>query len=427
MQRYRLPGAVLIAPLLFGAVHAVYGQAGPAPAGSMPGMEMPQAGQTAALGSQTPPGYADVGIATEVQQRIGVRLGRVEQAELKMTIRTVGIVQPDESRVAHVHVKTEGWVDKLFVSYIGQKVKAGQPMLSIYSPSLFSAEQEFAAASRSAKSNLEGNADRQAVAEAARRRLELWDVPKGEIEALEQRSAPGKSLTLASPISGTVMEKGVFAGQYVMAPSDLYVIADLSTVWVQAKVFEYELPYVEPGMPATVTFASLPDRQFSGKVAFVDPVVDEMSRSVRVRIELQNPDGRFRPGMFADVTIVRAMGSGMTVPTSAVIRTGERDLAFRAIAADRFAPVEIKINPVRFDDRYQVLEGLKPGDAIVTSANFLIDSESRLEGGAGGMAGMPGMGGDAGRAKKPAAGPDAMEDMPRPSGADGQPAPTVKR
>ncbi|MBL6752088.1 MAG: efflux RND transporter periplasmic adaptor subunit [Nevskia sp.] len=427
MQRYRLPCAVLIAPLLFGAVYAVYGQAGPAHAESMPGLQMPQAGQTAAPGTQMPPGYAEVGIAQEVQQRIGVRLGRVEQAELKMTVRTVGIVQPDETRVAHVHVKTEGWVDKLFVSYIGQKIKAGQPMLSIYSPALFAAEQEFVAASRSAKSNLEGNLDRQTVAEAARRRLELWDVPKGAIEALDQTTAPGKSLMLASPITGTVMEKGVFSGQYVMAQSDLYVIADLSTVWVQAKVFEYELPYVEPGMPATVTFASLPDRQFSGKVAFVDPVVDEMSRSVRVRIELPNPDGRFRPGMFANVAIVRAMGSGMTVPTSAVIRTGERDLAFRAIAVDRFAPVEVKINPVRFEDRYQVLEGLKPGDAIVTSANFLIDSESRLEGGGGGMAGMTGMGGDAQGAQKPAARPDAMTDMTMPGGADGQSAPPAKR
>lgn len=398
IERYRRIGLVLTAALMVGAAYAGDGKGDSA----MPGMDMPRPGRPAAAAESAgdlPAGYSAVTIAAEVQQRIGVRLGRVEKTPLKLAIRTVGIVRPDETKVAHVHVKTDGWVDRLFVSYIGQNVKAGQPLLSIYSPALFAAEREFLSAWQSAKSSPEVNADRQAVVETARRRLELWDVPKDTIEQLERGGAPGQSLTLASPISGTVMEKSVFAGQYVTAQSDLYMVADLSAVWVQAKVFEYELPYVKGGMPATVTFASIPGRQFSGRVAFVDPVVDEASRSVRVRIELPNSSGEIKPGMFADIAVDRSMGSALTVPTSAIIRTGGRDLAFRAAAADRFVPVVVKINPVRFEDRYQVLEGLKAGDQVVTSANFLIDSESRLEGGAGGMTGMPGMGGGSGGPK----------------------------
>ena len=310
-----------------------------------------------------------------------------------MTIRTVGIVRPDETKVAHIHLKTEGWIEKLFVSFTGQKVKAGDPMLSIYSPAFFAAQREFLSALRAAKSSLDRIGDQQTVVETARQRMELWDIPKEEVQAWEKTGKPGKSLTLRSPISGTVLEKKVFEGQYVMAQGELYVVADLSTVWMQAKIFEYELPHIEVGMPATVSFPSLPMRQFTGKVVFVDPVVDEMSRSVQVRVELPNPDGQFRPGMFGDILITHAMGSGLTVPTSAVIRTGERDIAFRAVSADRFVPVQVKISPLRFEDRFQILAGLKAGDEVVTSANFLIDSESRLQAGGGSMAGMPGMDG----------------------------------
>jgi Cu(I)/Ag(I) efflux system membrane fusion protein len=163
---------------------------------------------------------------------------------------------------------------------------------------------------------------------------------------------------------------------------------------MQARVFQYELSHVVAEMPATVSFQSTPAQSITGKIVFIDPVVDEMSRSAQVRIELPNASGQLRPGMFGDVSIGHAMGTGLTVPASAIIRTGERDIAFRVVAADRFAPVEVKISPIGFGDRFQVLEGLKAGDRVVTSANFLIDSESRLEAGASSMAGMPGMSGD---------------------------------
>jgi Cu(I)/Ag(I) efflux system membrane fusion protein len=193
----------------------------------------------------------------------------------------------------------------------------------------------------------------------------------------------------------------------------LYTVADLSTVWVQAKVFAYELPHVALGMPATVTFSSLVGRSFAGQIVFIDPVVDEMTRTVQVRLEVPNPDGLIKPGMFANVLISHAMGNGLTVPTSAVIRTGERDIAFRAVSADLFMPVEVKISPLRFEDRFQVLQGLKAGDEVVTSANFLIDSESRLRAGGGGMVGMPGMAeGEKGAVGKPAEKETDTKGMP---------------
>jgi Cu(I)/Ag(I) efflux system membrane fusion protein len=318
-------------------------------------------------------------------------LGTVEQIPLQMTIRTVGIIQADETRIAHIHVKTEGWVDRLYVSYTGQRVKAGEPLLSIYSPMFLSAEQEFLTALQASKANLGQPEDQRVVLETARRRLELWDIPKDEIDALAETRLPRKSLTLRSPISGTVLQKQSFAGQYVTSQSDLYLVADLSTVWMQARVFQSELPHVAVGMPAVVSFQSTPRRSITGRIVFIDPVLDEMSRSAQVRIELANASGQLRPGMFGDVSIGHAMGTGLTVPVSAIIRTGERDIAFKAIAADRFVPVEVRINPIGFGERFEVLEGLKAGDRVVTSANFLIDSESRLEAGASSMADMPGM------------------------------------
>ncbi len=385
---------------------------------AMPEMEKSKPAGNSVTPSPSPPGFTEVNIAQEVQQRIGVTLGKATQTPLTMVIRTVGIVRPDETKLAHIHLKTEGWVEKLFVSFTGQEVKAGDPMLSIYSPAFFAAQRELLSALRSAKSNVEGM-DQQVVLEAARRRLELWDVPADAIKALETTGKSTTSLILRSPISGTVLEKKAFQGQYTMPQNELYVVADLSTVWVQGKVFEYELPHVEIGMPVAVTLTSLPTQQFTGKVVFIDPVVDETTRSVQVRVELPNPDRQLKPGMFGHILISHAMGSGLTVPASAVIRAGERDIVFRAVSAGRFLPVQVKISPLRFEDRFQILDGLKAGDEVVTSANFLLDSESQLLAGGGSMAGMPGMdAGNKGSEKKPAATPQDMKGMPMP----GEPA-----
>lgn len=396
-----LSGLTLATLLIFSASHSVGGQEAATPDKTMSQMKMPGSSGASKAGGAPPTGYAEVSIAPEVQQRIGVTLGTVRRTPLTMTIRTVGIVRPDETKVAHIHLKTEGWVERLFISFTGQKVKAGDPMLSIYSPAFYAAQREFLVALQYSKAA--PSPGQQNVVDTTRQRLALWDVPKNTIEALEKTGKAGKTLILRSPISGTILEKKTFEGQYVMPQAELYVVADLSTVWVQAKVFAYELPHIAIGMPAMVTLPSVTTRPFTGKIVFIDPVVDEMSRTVQVRVELPNPDGLIKPGMFGNIMIAHAMGDGLTVPTSAIIRTGERDIAFRAISADRFVPVQVEISPLRFEDGFQILAGLDAGDEVVTSANFLIDSESRLRAGGGGMVGMPGMGADEkGAGKKPA-------------------------
>ena len=381
--------AVTITVLAAGALMALEQNAATPGKDDMAGMDMGSGKTTAPATSPvstSPAEYAPMTVAAEVRQRIGVMVGTAEKTPLTMTIRTVGILRPDETKVAHIHLKTEGWVEKLNVAFTGEKIQAGSPLLSIYSPTFFTARREYITALQAAKAD--NSPDQGIVVEATRRRLELWDVPKDEIASLEKEAKPGKSLVLRSPISGTVLEKKAFAGQYVTPQDELYMVADLSTVWVQAKVFEYELPHIEIGMPASVTVSALPGRQLEGKVVFIDPTVDEVSRTTQVRIELSNTEGKLKPGMFAAVQISHGMGEGLTVPNSAVIRTGERNIVFVAASEDRFLPVEVEISPLRFAERFQILKGLKDGDRVVTSANFLIDSESRLRAGGGSMAGM---------------------------------------
>jgi len=352
------------------------------------GMNMPGMGSAPEEPMGTPssvPGHATVMIPGELQQRIGVRIGTVERGPLLMSVNALGIVQPNETQVARVNIKTDGWVDKLFVNFVGQTVRKGDPLLSIYSPQFLSTQQELLNALRSEQTV---GGSQQSLSSAARRRLELWDVPPDEIDQLVRTGQPQKDLLLKSPINGTVLEKKVFEKQYVTPEKELYVIGDLSTVWVQAKVYEYEIPHVELGQPATISIASLPDRQFTGKVVFVQPIVEEVTRTVQVRVELPNQQGIFKPGMFAQISIRHPMGEGLLVPSSAILRTGERDIAYRVEPGDHFVPVAVKISPIQFGDRFQVLEGLKETEQVVTSANFLIDSESRIRLGGGGMAGM---------------------------------------
>lgn len=329
------------------------------------------------------PGYSKVKVPAAVQQRIGVTTGRVQEDELRMSVRTVGIVRPDETKQSKIHLRTEGWVEKLYVNFTGQNVKAGTPLLEIYSPQFATTQQEYLTAL---------GAGNQQLANLAKRRLELWGVSSKELKQMEQTKEAQSKLVLRAPLSGTVLTKNVQQGEYIMPQTELYTVADLSTVWVQAKVYEYELPHVEKDQPATVTIPGAPEQKFTGKVVFVQPTVDEKTRTVQVRVELPNPNGQFKPGMFAHVVIEHVMGKGLQIPTSAVIRTGERDLVFRVESPGTFVPVEVTISPLKFEeDRFHVVKGLKQGDEVVTSGNFLIDSESRLHMSMAGMAGMPGM------------------------------------
>jgi Cu(I)/Ag(I) efflux system membrane fusion protein len=356
---------------------------------NMPGMNMDSDSGQGSMSEV--PDHATITLAPELQQRIGLEIGPVEKRPLKMSVRTVGIIRPNEAKMARIHLKTEGWVNKLFVNFMGQRVEKGKPLLAIYSPQFLTTQQEYLNARR-AERGQSGTSDQLSLADLARQRLELWDVPPEAIKELDRTGKPQKNLVLESPLSGTVLEKNVLEKEYVTPQKELYVIADLSTVWVQAKVYEYELPHVELGQAATVILSALPDQKLAGKVVFVQPTVEEKTRTVEVRVELQNPKGLLKPGMFANVEIQHTMGDGLLVPTSAVIRTGERDIVYRVDPQGRFEPIEVKISSFTFGDRFQILEGLKARDKVVTSANFLIDSESRLRvGGMGGMPGMPGM------------------------------------
>lgn len=361
------------------------------PMKDMPGMESAKPSQVA--------GHAKVVIPPEVQQRIGVTVGEVQRGPLRMGVQTVGIVQPNETKIARIHLRTEGWVEQLFVNFTGQLVHKGDPLLAIYSRDFVISQQEYLTARRTERH--EGGISPQlSLAESARKRLRLLDVPEDALKKLEQTGTPEENITLRSPIDGTVLKKDVHEKDYVTADKELYVIADLSTVWVQAKVYEYELPHVELGQRVTVTIPSLPNQELAGKVVFIEPTVEERTRTVQVRIELPNEDGHLKPGMFAHINITHQMGEGLLAPTSAIIRTGEKDLAYRVASPGEFVPVEVSIDEVKFGDQFHVLDGLQAGDTIVTSANFLIDSESRLRAGAGSMAGMPGMEGmDMGNAK----------------------------
>jgi Cu(I)/Ag(I) efflux system membrane fusion protein len=255
------------------------------------------------------------------------------------------------------------------VNYVGQQVKKGDPLLEIYSPDLLSTQEEYLIAL--------GSGD-PALVKAARRRLELWDVPADEIKTLEKTKKARDKLMLRADRTGQVLQRKALQGTRVDPELELYRIADLSVVWLQARIYEYEVPHIEIGQPVRVTLVTQPDTEHQAKVSFIEPVLQEATRTVKVRVELDNPKDRFKPGMYANLVIHHDMGEGLLIPESGLLQTGDRALAFRVLPDNRFEPVEIKLGS-RFGERWQVLAGLSEGDKIVSSAVFLIDAESRLK------------------------------------------------
>jgi Cu(I)/Ag(I) efflux system membrane fusion protein len=290
-----------------------------------------------------------------------------------MSIRAVGIIEPDQRRLARIQTRVSGWVTKLYVDFIGQKAQKGDPLLEMYSPDLLTTQNEYLLARTSPSAS-----GTSGLATAALRRLQLYGVAPEEIAELDRTGRPRDTLLLRAPIGGTVLERNVLDGAYVAPETELYRIADLSVVWVQAKVYEYELPHIEVGQPVTVTLQAEGDQRFSGKVTFVEPTVQEATRTVKVRVEIDNEKESLKPGMYATLTIEHDMGEGLLIPESAVLRTGDRSICFRVLEGNRFEPVEVELGS-RFEERYQVKSGLEEGDRIVVSAGFLIDSESRLK------------------------------------------------
>lgn len=352
--------------------------------------------ETEAAGTTPRPvaGYAAISLPPERQQAIGVRTETAELRDVTKTIRTVGRVTFDERLLHQVHPKFEGYIEKLYVNTTGQPVRKGEALLSIYSPELLATQEEYLLAYRARQRFASSpNADLSQGAvelfQSARQRLLLWDVAPADLERLEKTGRPEKALELSSPVDGFVLTKTAVQGARVMPSDSLFEIASLDRVWVLADVYESEAPFVRVGQSARIQLSYLPDRSWPGRVTFIAPVLDAGTRTLKVRLEIPNRDATLKPEMYADVVLERPLGRVLTVPDSAVLATGTRSLVFVASGAGRFEPRKVKVG-AKIDSFDQVLEGLSPGDRVVTQANFLVDSESRLKAALAEMAPAPG-------------------------------------
>ncbi len=316
------------------------------------------------------------------QQLIGVRTAAVERIPMTKTIRTVGTVRYDETRVADVNLKVEGWIRDLYVDYTGKPVSTGEPLFTLYSPDLLATQQEYLLALRTRDrlrmSQIADARERaERLVEAARTRIELWDLPADQRIALDETRQAQTVVTFHSPVTGFVIEKQALQGMHVMPGQTLYKVADLSQVWVEAEIYEQEIPLIRVGQRATVTLDASPDERFVGRAIYTYPFVQENTRTVRVRFAFANRGGRLKPGMYANVVLEAPLGTSTTVPSSAVLDSGTRQLAFVAEGDGYFQPRDVKVGQ-RLGDRVQILEGLKPGEQVAVGATFFLDSESQL-------------------------------------------------
>ena len=328
------------------------------------------------------PGRAVVEISPQGLRLAGVRTEPATRESFARTIRAVGTVAADETRVRHVHTKIAGWVEKLYVNFTGQLVRKGEPILSIYSQELVASQEEYLKARETARrfstSDLaevrQGGED---LVQAARRRLELFDVPAAFIAELERTGAVRRAVTLDAPVSGYVTMKETFEGQQVDPAMELFTIADLSHVWLEADFYEYEARILQLGEEAVISLPYDAGTRLVGRVAYINPTLSTDTRTLKVRFEFPNPGLALKPGMYADVELSTRAVEGVVVPDSAVMDTGERQIVFVAKGAGVFEPREVKVGS-RSGGRAQVLSGVAAGEQVVTGANFLIDSESRL-------------------------------------------------
>lgn len=346
-------------------------------------IEAASASPTAGAEGAAVAGRAMVALSPERRQLLGVRSEAVTRRHLDRTIRTVGRVAMDERRLHHVHTKYEAYVEKLYVNFVGQMVRKGDHLAALYSPELVATQQEyllaFRAQQRLARSGIasvaKGGTD---LLEAARQRLLFWDVSPEDIATLERTGKVERTVDLHAELPGYVLQKSAVHGMRVTPADILFDIADLSAVWILADVYESDLATVELGMAAEVTLPYQPGRTWRGTVAYIDPTVEPGTRTVKVRIEVANEGYALKPDMFADVVLHRELGDALFVPESAVLRPGERRIVFLDLGDGTLAPREIETG-ARVEGGYAVLSGLAEGDKVVTSANFLIDSESSLK------------------------------------------------
>lgn len=361
-------------------------------------------------------------LTPEAAHRIGVTYAVASIGAIEKDVRTVGQIVADETRVRTISPRIDGWVERLLVDATGQSVSVGQPLLVVYSPMVVQAEEELLLARRLQQDVRDGSADAQRgatdLAASARRRLASWDIPASEVARVEQTGTSSRTATLLSPAAGFVIEKNVVAGQKIMAGQVLYTVADLRTVWIEGEVFEQDLASVRVGQTARVDLQALPGEPRTGHVAFIQPVLDADTRTVRIRVVVPNGDLRLKPGMSATLRIAGGARTGvLTVPRGAVLSTGERNIVFVRAPNGHLVPREVAVG-VANDERVEVLRGLAAGETVVASATFLVDAESNLGTVLGGMGNMPGMDVSTPPTPLPAAGQTKTPPAP-PAGHDG--------
>jgi Cu(I)/Ag(I) efflux system membrane fusion protein/cobalt-zinc-cadmium efflux system membrane fusion protein len=320
-------------------------------------------------------------------QNIGVVSTLAQTTDIARYSRTVGILDFNADSITWINTKFEGWIEKVHVNYVGQEVRKGQPLFEIYSPELVTTQEEYLRALDYRASLEDSNRPetlRQAesLVRSTRDRLAYWDVTEEQIRALEESRRVERRLTVGSPVDGVVAEvlSEALEGMFVKPGMNLYKIADLSTVWVHADIYELDIPWIRDGQPAVVSFRNAPEKQFRGKVLFLYPEVSRDTRTLKICVEVPNAQRRLRPGMYADVLVQGPPVRGaVAVPLSAVIRSGERNIVFIDLGDGRFEPREVELGVKGEGDRIQVLKGVAAGDAVVTQAQFMLDSESRIQ------------------------------------------------
>ena len=328
-------------------------------------------------------------VSPDRQRALGIRTAQVEEEVVTRTLRTSGLVVPDETRIAHVHVKTPGWIEDVFVDFVGQMVKKGQPLFTLYSPDLVATQEEYLIAKRGEQQL--GNSPYQDVAhnsqsllDSARERLQLWDLTNAQIQHLDKTGQVNRTITIYSPVSGYVTDRKAFPHVSVTGDSDIYTITDLSRVWVMADVYESELPYVKVGQSATIALSYIPGKAFNGRVTYNYPTLDPQTHTAKVRIDVPNSGLMLKPNMFSDVELHIAYGRHMVVPEGAVLNSGTRQVVFVVHKDGKFEPREVTIGPT-VDGQTIIEFGLEKGETIVSSGNFLLDSESRMQDAAGNL------------------------------------------
>src|SRR5437016_8798297 len=352
---------------------------------SMQGMEGMPGMSTAPTGT--------IVIPAVTRQLIGVRTAPVSYAPLAQEIRAVGTVEYDERKLTKVNLRVSGWIEQVFINAIGQSVRAGQPMLTLYSPDLLATQDEYLLALK-AQAQLEGSPlaearqDAAALVASARERLRLWNLNDEQIAAVERRGKAERVLTVYAPSSGIVLKRQALPGNYVEPGTTLYELADLSTVWIHGDIYGSEITAVRLNQSAEVTFEAYPGETFRGKVAYIYPYLNEATRTVRVRMEFANPHLKLKPGLYGNVMLHVDAGRRLVVPKEAVLDSGLRQLVFLDLGQGVYQPYPVKLGR-RSQEYVEVLEGVKEGDRVVTSANFLLDAESKLAS-AGGMQAMMG-------------------------------------